>query len=101
MKTEITNDIFGFVLGNSTQDYYKRGRKLTHVCREDIESICRCGYLTLKPKTKYESIHGGLTVKKSQVIITDRNGRIFKRLNPNGTDIYRTSGCNACVNNWK
>lgn len=81
------------------QQHYRQGRTLQEVKLSDIEGVCKCGYLTLKPNGDFEQHHGGLTVKRSQVRIVRDDGTEVKQLR--GKDIMRWFSCNACANNWK
>ena len=81
------------------QSHYEAGRSLQTVKKDSIEGICACGYLTLKPSSKFEDDHGGLTVRRSKVVIIDDNGNLVKRLR--GKQFNHYWNCKACVNNWK
>ena len=84
--------------GSEKQSHYRQGREIQEIRRSQIEAVCRCGFLTLKPGNEFEEHNGGLTVKRKQVrIIDDRTGRVVQRLR--GVQTYH--GCNACVNDWK
>lgn len=87
-------------LGVDKQSHYKEGRKLKAIMLSSIEAICNCGYLSLVPTSSFESHNGGLTVKRSNVFITnDKTGKVVKRLSRKNINSY--CNCNACVNNWK
>jgi len=107
-----------FVRGNPhIQEYYqKQGYQepFKSIMRSEIEAICQCGYLTLKPRNAFEDHNGGITVKRSRVtIIDDKTGQVIKRLRPkliqggraqgyrDYDDIMTHCNCNACVNGWK
>jgi len=92
-----------FLAGDSSrQEYYKTGRNVREVYISDIEHFCQCGYITLKPKNKFEEFNGGLTVKRSNVKIYKENGQLVKRLRASkSNDIFKVWLCNACGNNWK
>jgi hypothetical protein len=78
--------------------HYQQGRDIQEIRRSQIEAICCCGYLTLKPTNDFEGHNGGLTVKRSKVkIVDDQTGNVVQRLR--GVRTYES--CNACVNNWK
>jgi hypothetical protein len=79
------------------ENYYKSGRERRVINKSDIEGVCQCGYLTLKPTNDFEKHNGGLVVKRSKVVIVNDNGSTVRRL----TGITKYSSCNACVNNWK
>lgn len=83
----------------SKQAHYRQGRQLEEVRLADIEAVCDCGYLTLKPTTHFEQHNGGLTVKRSKVRIVRQDGTEVKRLR--GKDIMHYGSCNACVNQWR
>ncbi len=83
------------IWGTEKQSHYRAGRELQEVEKNQIDGVCDCGYLTLKPSNEFETQNGGLTVKRSTVRIMD-HGREVKRLR-----IRKWSGCNACVNDWK
>jgi hypothetical protein len=85
--------------GPSKQGHYVAGRNLREVRRDNIEGVCRCGYLTLRPTSDFEEFNGGLTVKRSQVRIVRDDGSTVLRLR--GGDINYYGCCNACVNDWK
>jgi hypothetical protein len=70
---------------------------LREVRKRDVEGICACGYLTLRPSGSFEESNGGLTVKRTQVRIVGDDGGAISRLR--GVNRYRH--CNACVNDWK
>ncbi len=69
------------------------------VSRRDIEGICSCGYLTLRPAGDFEEQNGGMTVKRSQVVILRDDGTTVKVLPGKGINLY--GACNACANNWR
>lgn len=89
------------------QEYYRRGRRIREVMRSEIDSICDCGYLTLKPRNAFEEHNGGLTVRRYRVrIVDDRTGEIVRRLRPRrepdrDSDIMTSFSCNACANDWR
>lgn len=83
------------------QEYYRAGRGLEAIRVSQIEAVCQCGYLTLKPTNDFENHCGGLTVKRSKVqIINDRTGEPLERFRP-GKKVLRFGCCNACGNDWK
>ncbi len=97
-----------FIKGdNSKQNYFKQGREITGVYRNQIYGYCDCGYITLKPTNEFEEHNGGLTVKSSQMTIIDlETGKVVKklrsRIGKDGyDDIQHYFSCNACVNEWK
>ena len=84
--------------GTEIQPHYRKGREVQEVLRSQIEAVCRCGFLTLKPGNTFEERNGGLTIKRKQVrIIDDKTGQVVQRLR--GVNTYYS--CNACVNDWK
>ena len=83
----------------SKQEYYKAGRGISEIRREDVDCVCDCGYVMLKPTSDFEDHNGGMMVKRSKVRILDKNGEEVKRLR--GKDILRIGSCNACVNDWR
>jgi len=89
-----------FIQGCNRQEYYKQGRQVKSISREEIEGYCKCGYITLKPRSDFEEFNNGLTIKRSKVKIYD-GSRLVKRLVPRRNDIMRWWCCNACGNNWK
>jgi len=80
------------------QAHYRQGRGIKEVLKSDIEGICECGYLSLKPQCDFENRKGGLTVKRSKVTIVNEDGNEVKRLSRKGINTYYQ--CNACVNHW-
>lgn len=68
----------------------------TIVKRDEIDGVCQCGYLTLKPTNTFEARNGGLTVKRSLVRIEREDGSVVKSLR-----MHRWYSCNACVNRWR
>jgi hypothetical protein len=86
------------IFGANVQPHYQQGRSIAKIEKSDIEGVCDCGYITLKPQNEIEYRCGGLTVKRSSVTITDNN-KIVERLSKKGIKHYRH--CNACINNWK
>lgn len=94
------------VWGEPKQPYYEKGRKIKSIMRSQIEGICDCGYITLKPINLFETRNGGLTVKRSKVqIFDDKTGKEILKLRPkkygNYYDINLYGSCNACDNHWK
>ncbi len=84
------------------QSHYRQGRKVTEIMLNDIDAVCSCGYITLKPSSDFERHNGGLTVKRSGVmIINNKTGDEVKRLNTKNKGIMSYGSCNACVNEWK
>jgi hypothetical protein len=82
------------------QEHYREGRSITEVLKSEIAAVCRCGFIELKPRGAFEEHNGGLTVKRSQVVIVDdRTGACVKVLR--GRSINHYDSCNACVNDWK
>jgi len=80
------------------QDYFKAGRAVREVLKSQVEAVCKCGYITLKPSNDFERHNGGLTVKRKNVIIIhDSTGKPVRSLR----GVNRYYACNACANNWK
>ena len=84
--------------GEDKQSHYREGRGITAVQKNEIEAVCRCGYLTLKPRNDFEEHNGGLTVKRSQVRIFNGEEEVRAL---RGKKIMRYSACNACGNDWR
>lgn len=88
------------MFGVNVQPHYKQGRGIKTVSLSDIEGICDCGYLTLAPACDVEQHSGGLTVKRSDVvIISDVTRAEVQRLSRK--HILSFCNCNACVNDWR
>ena len=84
--------------GDTTiQEHYLAGREVREVLKSQIEAVCQCGFLTMKPTNDFEQHNGGLTVRRSSVRIINSDGTTVKRLR--GVNTY--CSCNACANNWK
>lgn len=85
------------------QDYYKAGREIKTINKSDIDCICSCGFLTLNPKNEFEGYNGGLTVKRSEVVIVDdKDGKqVYKLRAPKKGNPIKVQSCNACVNDWR
>lgn len=85
--------------GQDKQGHYRAGRDVQEVKLNQIEGICNCGYLTLKPTNEFEEHNGGLTVKRSRVKIVRKDGTVVRH--PRGKGIQRYGSCNACANGWR
>ncbi|MBN2569833.1 MAG: hypothetical protein JXB42_10435 [Deltaproteobacteria bacterium] len=84
------------------QEYYQGGREIREISRRDIAVYCQaCGFITLNGTNDFENRNGGLTVKRSEVVIYDAEGGIVQALRPKKRDFIKVWGCNACVNDWK
>lgn len=87
------------------QSHYLAGRQVNVIHKSQIEGVCACGYITMKPQDDFENHNGGLTVRKNSLTILDSNGRPVRRLRPrtiNGRKEFNLYfRCNACVNDWR
>lgn len=103
-----------FLKGNDKQNYFRQGRKVIetngHLDRKDIETYCKCGFVSLKPTNDFEEHNGGLNIKRSKVTIYDDDNHIIIRLRPRKIKTGKDKGyddimlmwqCNACGNDWK
>ena len=79
------------------QKHYRAGQATKKIQKSQIEAVCKCGYITLKPQNDFEQHNGGLTVKRSHVRIVNHLGQLVKRL----CGVQHWYACNACVNDWK
>ena len=85
----------GYPIGHHEQYFKEQRRGVTVVRLDDIEFVCRCGALGLRPENDYERHYGGKTILRKNVTIMDGSRKV-KRLRGK----VKMGGCNRCINKW-
>lgn len=78
--------------------YTEKRSDIGTVFVDDIEAICSCGRISLKPHGEFELKNVGLTVMRKTVEILRRDGSEVKSLR--SKKIMHWSSCNGCANKW-
>ena len=101
MKEKASN-VEEILKGNiSTAKYFRDAERPAKVTVLDIDGICDCGYLTLKPENAFESHNGGLTVAFRSIEISDGVKKLTLDEVKERHEILHFGCCNACVNGWR